>query len=65
MNEPIKGALYRHKKGGLYRVDGIAKHTDRDGVLVIYHSVVGGVLWARPIEEFMDGRFALTEEEKP
>ena len=49
------GAFYRHFKGGLYMVTGIARHTESMEMLVIYENVeYCGKNWARPIEMFCD-----------
>ena len=52
--------LYKHFKGGLYRVCGFATHTETQEKLVIYHNVRDvSTLWARPIEMFcgtVDGK---------
>lgn len=49
------GALYRHFKGGIYRVCGFATHTETGESLVIYHNVRDvSTLWARPIEMFCE-----------
>lgn len=49
------GAFYRHFKGGLYQVTGIARHTESMEMLVIYEDVENyGKIWARPIEMFCD-----------
>lgn len=50
----LAGAIYQHFKGNLYRVRGIATHTETGEYLVIYESLYdGGKLWARPYEEFI------------
>lgn len=55
MSDVKCGALYRHFKGGLYRVCGFATHTETGENLVIYHNVEEvTVLWARPIEMFCE-----------
>lgn len=49
------GGLYRHFKGGLYRVCGFATHTETEENLVIYYNVRDlSTLWARPIEMFCE-----------
>lgn len=44
--------IYRHFKGGRYRVLHEALHTDNEAELVIYESLQDGRWWARPKEEF-------------
>ena len=48
------GALYRHFKGGLYRVCGFATHTETGETMVIYEDVEWGKIWTRPIEMFCE-----------
>lgn len=53
---------YRHYKGGLYSVIGIARHSETGEFLVIYRPEYGErALWARPLAMFsetveVDGR---------
>jgi hypothetical protein len=53
INMPL--GRYRHFKGGLYEVLGVALSSD-DGVteLVIYRSEKDGQLWSRPLPEFAE-----------
>lgn len=57
------GMQYRHKgTGGVYEVIGACRLQTRAPVgdytdLVVYRSKVNGVIWARPTDEFFDGRF--------
>ncbi len=54
---PKRGQVWKHFKGGVYVIDGVAKHTERkDKCFVIYHLQKdghAGQFWARPIEMFM------------
>lgn len=52
----LVGASYKHVKGGIYEVLCLAQHTERDESLVVYKSQVG-IIWARPLSQFTDGRF--------
>ncbi len=52
------GAIYRHFKGSLHKVIGIAKHSETEETLVIYTH--GDDLWARPIDMFC----SLVDKEK-
>lgn len=62
------GALYRHFKGGLYRVLGFAIHTETLETMVIYGDVETNAIWVRPIAMFCEKvgnkqRFTEVEEE--
>lgn len=37
----MKLGLYKHYKGNVYRVIGLAKHTETDEKLVLYYSMTG------------------------
>ena len=51
----FKVGLYKHFKGNIYRVIGIATHTETEENIVIYHNVRDvSTLWARPIEMFCE-----------
>lgn len=46
---------YRHYKGTLYLVGGIARHSETLEPLVIYSSTESlDVLWARPMDMFLE-----------
>ena len=45
----IVNGIYQHYKGGLYKVIGIASHSETLEKLVIYISLTNDLLWARPI----------------
>ena len=73
----ILPGLYRHFKGGLYRVEGVARHSETLEEMVVYHVLYGeGGLWVRPAsmwneavthEGVLQPRFELVKEgeEKP
>lgn len=44
----IDKGFYKHYKGASYKATGLAKHTESEEELVIYHDIDGNV-WARPI----------------
>lgn len=64
------GGIYRHFKGNLYRVEGVARHSETLEEMVVYRALYGdGGLWVRPLAMFTgkteDGRerFALLSKE--
>jgi len=51
----IPGAYYRHFKGNLYKVIGVATHTETEETLVIYQAQYGEFgLFARPVSMFLE-----------
>ena len=48
----IVPGLYRHFKGGRYRVLGIARHSETEEELVVYESLRNGTFWVRPLAMF-------------
>ena len=43
------GAKYRHYKGNLYEVVGVARHSETQEEMVVYRALYGeGGLWVRP-----------------
>ena len=46
--EIVKGAKYRHFKGGEYELIDVACHSETNEELVIYRSLSSGQVWARP-----------------
>ena len=68
----VEGGVYRHFKGELYRVEGLATHTETGDLLVIYKSAThdGVTTWARPLDMFcrkINGkpRFELLDDSMP
>ena len=53
--ELIKKGIYKHFKGGKYRVLGVAKHSETKEELVVYQNINSGELWVRPVEIFVGG----------
>ena len=52
--ELLIGHTYRHFKGGLYRVEGVAKHSETLEEYVVYRKLYeDGSLWIRPKEMFL------------
>ena len=45
----LKTGIYRHFKGNLYRLEGVAKHSETLEPMVVYRALYGeGGLWVRP-----------------
>jgi hypothetical protein len=46
---------YRHYKGGLYELVGVARHSETLAPQVVYRPLYGeGALWVRPFEMFVE-----------
>ena len=46
----IRAGVWRHFKGNLYRVHGVAKHSETLEPMVVYQALYGeGGLWVRPL----------------
>lgn len=46
---------WRHFKGGLYEVLGIARHSETRAAMVVYRACYGdGALWTRPAEMWLE-----------
>lgn len=63
------GGVYRHCKGGLYRVIAIAEHSETLEWHVVYQSLETGRFWVRPVSIWNSTRkgvqrFVLVDEEK-
>lgn len=49
----MKPGRYRHFKGGEYQVQGVARHSETEELLVVYTPLYGeGGLWVRPLAMF-------------
>lgn len=51
----INIGIYRHYKGNLYEVIGLARHSETEEELVVYRAMYGKQgLWVRPREMFFE-----------
>lgn len=51
---PVPG-IYRHHKGLLYEVMGVAQHSETEEPLVVYRALYGDYgLWVRPLDMFQE-----------
>jgi hypothetical protein len=51
----LKPGLYRHYKGGFYKVIEVATHSENEQQLVIYQALYGDMgYWARPLQMFTE-----------
>ena len=48
----IPGGIYRHFKGSLYEVIGVAKHSENGENMVVYRSLNTGDMYVRPVDMF-------------
>ena len=68
----LKPGIYKHFKGNLYELIGIAKHSETLELMVVYRALYGeGGLWVRPAdmwnqqvdsEDYHGPRFMLVEK---
>lgn len=55
MYPEIKTGTYRHYKGNLYVVIGVARHSETEEFLVVYHPMQSpDQLWVRPLSMFTE-----------
>jgi hypothetical protein len=51
----IPSGVYRHYKGGMYDVIGVARHSETKELLVVYRAQYGEHdLWVRPLSMFTE-----------
>jgi hypothetical protein len=56
MDIPKQG-IYKHYKGNMYEVTGIARHSETEEEMVVYRALYqeeGSNLWVRPLKMFME-----------
>ena len=55
MHDALRPGRYRHYKGGLYEVLGVARHSETEDALVVYRPLYGDRgLWVRPLAMFLE-----------
>ena len=55
--EDVKPGLYKHYKGNIYEVIGVAKHSETLEEMVVYNATYqteGENLWVRPLKMFIE-----------
>ena len=51
----MEPGTYRHYKGNLYEVVGVARHSETEERVVVYRGLYGeGGLWVRPLKMFAE-----------
>jgi len=54
-SNPMAGEVYRHSKGKMYKVQGIAVHFETGEAMVIYQEMYGdNITYVRPYESFVE-----------
>ncbi|QEM83223.1 DUF1653 domain-containing protein [Halomonas binhaiensis] len=55
MTASLVPGIYRHHKGLLYEVMGVAQHSETEEPLVVYRALYGDYgLWVRPLDMFQE-----------
>ncbi len=61
----IKNGIYKHYKGNIYEVIGIANHSETMEKMVVYKALYGnGELWVRPLSMWNE-EIDVNGEKKP
>lgn len=51
----LEPGVYQHYKGAMYRVIGVARHSETEEQLVTYQTLYGDCdLWVRPLSMFVE-----------
>jgi len=51
----LKPGVYQHYKGKEYLVKGVARHSEKEELLVVYQTLYGDYsLWVRPLNMFLE-----------
>lgn len=53
MKFPASGELWKHYKGGLYRIVAVGKYEPTMEPVAIYKALKDGEIWVRPMPQFM------------
>ncbi|WP_416396750.1 DUF1653 domain-containing protein [Allohahella sp. A8] len=55
MSKSLRTGIYRHYKGQIYAVMGVARHSETEEELVVYRALYGQQgLWVRPLRMFTE-----------
>ncbi|MAM87105.1 MAG: TonB box-like protein [unclassified Hahellaceae] len=55
MSKSLRTGIYRHYKGQIYAVMGVARHSETEEELVVYRALYGQQgLWVRPLCMFTE-----------
>jgi hypothetical protein len=55
MSKTLRTGIYRHYKGQIYAVMGVARHSETEEELVVYRALYGQQgLWVRPLRMFTE-----------